>query len=465
MRSLATLLGLVVTASQASAQPLALDDVLASARSHHPSLAAARTAIDRAEGQLLAAEGAFDPRIRARATDVVAGYYDHVTVDTEARALTPVFGLTPFVGWRVGRGLFPLYDDKLRTLEGGEMRAGLELPVLQGFAIDRARAERAKARIARRVAAADVDQRMLDVMRDATLAYWDWVAASHRVEVRRTQLALAIERGRQIEQGVARGSRAPIEIADNGRVIVSREALVVAAERDLRRASLELSLHLRAPDGTPSIPSADMRPELGELPAPLPLELDVSAAIARGLARAPRVRELQARAAIAKTDVALARNQMLPRLDVVAQGARGIGPADPTLPDRSEIAFAIGATFEIPLGMRGARGAVAMARADERRIMTERQLAAERIAVEVRGAHADLVAARARSELASRNADLAEQLARAERSRFDRGDSNVLLVNIREEAAAEAAAQAIDARTDVMRARGRFATLLGEEPR
>jgi len=462
----ATVFVVLAVATEARANSLRLVDVLESVRSTHPLLAAADAAIDRVDAQALAAEGAFDPQVSVQGSTIATGPYQRATLDTELRMPTSMFGLTPFVGWRLGQGSFADYDEKLQTPGGGELRAGVSMPLLQGMKIDRPRAERSKAAIARRVADAEVAQRLLDVMRDATFAYWDWVAAGHRLDVRRTQLALALERGRQIDRAVARGSRPPIEAVDNARLIAAREALVVNAERDQRRASLELSLHLRTEHGHPAPPDASQRPELPVEPLDLPLEADLEAAVGRGLQAAPRLVELAARRDIAGVDIALARNQTLPRLDVSALATRGLGGTeDPALESTAGLAVGVGATFQVPIGVRNARGALAIARADQRRIAADQQFAADRVAVEIRAAHAELAAAKARSRLAQRNAELAEQLAAAERTRFERGDSTVVLVNIREEAAADAAAQAVDARADVMRARARFATLLGEQPR
>ena len=458
---LAALLG----AHRAEASPASLDDVLRSVRDHHPAAAAAHTAIDRAEGQLLAAEGAFDPRARARVASVASGYYDTTTVDTEMRVLTPWHGASPFVGWRLGRGTFPSYDGKLDTLDGGELRVGLDVPLLQGRVTDRARTDLRKAGIAKELARAEVDQRTIDLARDAEVAYWDWVAALHRLEVRRTGLAIALERERQIEQGVAAGLRAPIEVTDNRRAVVAREAILVAAERDVRRAGLELSLLLRTADGRPLVPDAAVRPSLRTDPEPLTLEADVATALTRGIARAPRLRELRARQDLVDADLALARDTLRPKLDMSVSASRGIGPAESLLADRSDVALTVAATFELPVGRRTARGNLMMARADSARVAAELKFAIDRVAVDVHATHAELSAARARSRLAERNAELSELLADAERTRFARGDSTVLLVNLREEAAADAAAQSLDARADVLRQRARLAALLGEEPR
>lgn len=455
---------LALLTRDASAETLELDVVLDAVRSNHPLVDGANAAIEKADAAALAAEGAFDPRLTVRGRDVPSAYYEQTTIDTDLRALTPFRGISPFVGWRLGRGSFADYDGKLETLDGGEVRAGVTVPLLRDSRIDRARADRAKAAIMKRAARAEVDQRVLDVMRDATVAYWEWVAAAHRIDVRRTVLALALERGRQIDNAIAQGNRAPVDSIDNGRLVAAREALLVSAERDLRRASLELSLHLRDADGRPIIVDAARRPPLPDSAEEIPFERDLDAAIARAVQNVPRLTELAARRDSIDVDVALAKNQTLPRLDLEATVTRGIGPSDPTLVDRSQTAVGVAATFELPIGMRAARGALASVRADRRRLLADQAFVTDRIMVDIRAAHADLVAARTRTELAIRNADLAEQLAVAERTRFERGDSTVLLVNLREEAAADAAALAIDARAELMRARARFAVSLGDVP-
>ena len=74
------------------------------------------------------------------------------------------------------------------------------------------------------------------------------------------------------------------------------------------------------------------------------------------------------------------------------------------------------------------------------------------IAVEVRDAHAGIVAAYRRVALARAQVEAARALADAERSRFQRGDSTLLFVNIREQAEADAELLEIEALADYHRA-------------
>jgi outer membrane protein TolC len=70
----------------------------------------------------------------------------------------------------------------------------------------------------------------------------------------------------------------------------------------------------------------------------------------------------------------------------------------------------------------------------------------------MRDAHSALRGARERIEAARREVKLALALEDAERTRFEQGDSHLLIVNIREQQTAEAELREVDALLDYQRA-------------
>lgn len=438
---------------------LELDGVLAATLRDHPLLDAASATKEAAEGRHLSARGAFDPRLRARAAGTPLGYYRYGVVDTEVRARTIALGMVAFAGWRLGRGDIPVYDGKLATTDAGEIRAGIELPVLRDAAIDGPRAQRKRTDVEVDIATLEREAKALELSRDAAIAYWDWVAARGRAEVRTRQLRLAQDRDLGLRRQAAEGNIAEIELLDNARVIATREAIVVGAERDATVTALALSLYLRDAMGEPVIPDAFAAPHL--VVSTMPADHDVQADVAAARDRRPDVRIAGARLRIAAIDVRLARNSRLPALGVQTYAAKDLGDGPDSLRPAE---LGVGVGFEIPIPLRTARGDLAAARAVERRIGHERRFLLERVGVEIRAAHADTVAAHRRAEIATRQASLAERLAEAERQRLALGDSTVLVVNLREEAAADAAAAAIDAVAEYRRAHARYRVATGRTP-
>ncbi|MBX7082052.1 MAG: TolC family protein [Nannocystaceae bacterium] len=447
------------TTAPATTGTLELDHVLAAVERAHPGLGASERSVARADASALSARGAFDPRLRVRAGGQPASYYEYFTFESEVRARTVALGLTPFVAWRLGRGDIPIYDGRLATASGGELRAGFELPLLRNAAIDAPRAQRAKADLARGTARAEFDQKRLELLRDATSAYWDWVAAGLRAEIRAHQLELARARDAGIRRQIDEGNTAAVEALDNERVIATREVALVGARRDVGKAALDLSLFLWHADQRPRAPAEHERPSALSLPPPLDADLDAD--VEHAVQRRPELRALGQRLRQAELDVRLARNQRLPSFDAQAWIAKDLGTGPAAL---MPVDVGVAAVLELPIPLRSARGELAGARAERRRLEYDRAMLRERIAVEVRTAHLDMQTARARAELAHRQAELAERLAEAERARLALGDSTILVVNLREEAAAAAAEAHVDALADYRKARARYQVATGRAP-
>jgi outer membrane protein TolC len=438
--------------------PLSLDDVLDSVAIHDPRLAAAERSLDIAEGRLMTARGGFDTRARARALLTPLGYYENAVLDVRLEQPTPLYGLTAWAGWRLGVGEFAIYDGKLETAVGGEVSAGLTLPLWRDGAIDRRRADLRQAKLERERVAHGRDARALALEAEATAAYWSWVAGGLRLDIERALLELAFARDVGLRRQIELGAIEEMVGTDNRRVILAREARVVAAERKFQKAALELSLFLRDVNGQPLLAGAERLPsDLPELPAPI--SFDVETELADALARRPeRAAQLHGREQ-ARVELRLARNQRAPRIDVSSWVAQDLGAAPERLRPL-ELSAAI--ELEIPIPLRQARGRMRAAEAELGRIDEELRLLEDRIGVEVLDAHSAVSAAYQRAKLAEEQVTLVETLAAAEYRRFTLGDGDLLLVNLRELAAADATSERVDAIAEFFIAKARLEVARGE---
>jgi outer membrane protein TolC len=96
------------------------------------------------------------------------------------------------------------------------------------------------------------------------------------------------------------------------------------------------------------------------------------------------------------------------------------------------------------------------------RLRAEEQMAKDRVEAEVRDSLSALEAAWKRVGLARRQRGLAVQLEKAERTRFDLGESNLLLVNLREQASADAALVEAEALGTWLRAQADYRAALAD---
>ncbi|MEB3196616.1 MAG: TolC family protein, partial [Candidatus Sericytochromatia bacterium] len=439
---------LVVPAAIALA-PLPPEALLGSLEASYPPLQAARAELRAAESLRTAAEGAFDPAWRTRATVLPTAQYPHQRVDTSLEQATPFWGAALFGGWRRGQGQFAPYDGKLVTNEGGEWRAGMNLPLWRNGPIDRRRADLLRAEAAVDVAQAQLRIQQLEAARQAAVRYWDWVAAGQRAAIARRWLQLAQRRDADLAAAVRAGALPALERQENERVVQQRLGQLAQAERGLEQAAIELSLFWRDEGGAPHLPEAARLP--GVLPpaqaiASGALQADLTAAL--GLR--PEPQRLQALLTQARVELTLAENQLAPAMDLSLAGSQDLGAGDP---GRATPELEAGVSLEVPLIARTPRGRIAQAEAQVVGLEAQARFVRDRVQAEVRDAGSGVRAAVRRAEAARREREVSERLAQAEAERLRLGEGSMFQVNLREQVAAEAAVREVDALAEHQRAR------------
>jgi outer membrane protein, heavy metal efflux system len=450
-------------------RPLTLDEVLASVDESYPLLIAVRQELELASGDLLAAQGSFDSRLFARGEAAPTGYYDRYVADLGIEQPTRVWGSRLYAGYRIGRGDFPADLGGIKTNEGGEMRAGIEIPLLKDGVIDVARTSLRASEIKRRSAEPRIELRRLDIVRQASEAYWNWVAMGLNVDVERHLLRAAEDRRAQLEGRSARGAIPAIQVVDNERLIVDREIRLRGAERDALEAAVTLSLFLRDANGAMKIPDHT------SLPRDFPEESSgssdgLAADIARASEHHPILRELTLRREGLLATLALNRNALLPDLRVGVEGSQDVGKSSAGIDssgsfsnnpkDDTEVKATV--RFEVPALQRGARGRVASSRAELIRLEQETRYARDVVESEIRRAMAALEAAFDQTRLARRSYELATRLQRGEERKFELGSSNLIDVNIREIQTADAARALLFAQAAYFRAIARYEAALAD---
>lgn len=439
------------------AGPLQLKEVVDAALRAFPGLLATEQRKAVAEGERLAAEGGFDTTLKAQSRWSIAGLYENRNYDVSIEQPTGLWGTTFFGGWRRGTGDYPVYEGKSLTATDGEARLGVNIPLWRNGPIDRRRAMLQQAELGEGIAGQDVQSSMIEVRRLATHRYWDWVLAGERLRIARSLLDVAEGRDAGLRERAASGDIPDFEVLDNQRAILERRERTVAAQRLLEQTAIALSLYYRDAEGQPRLPDLSRQPAA----VPLPIEAQLrpfDGLLALARARRPELQRLELQRRQTETELELQKNQQAPGIDVTLMGAQDFGNSK-SKPNREEL-YA-GLNIDIPLQRRVATGRAQVARANLQRLGHELRLAEDRIAAEVRDAQSSLAAARQRMELAARQRKAAEQLEDGERTRFELGDSTLLVVNLREMAKGDAALLQADSAIALHKAQADLDAALG----
>lgn len=445
-------------------EPLSLYEVLQSVQSSFPLLLAIQQERAIAAGQRLSAEGAFDLNLRLQGWSQ-DGTFESNRLNLGLEQPTPLYGTTLFGGYRFGFGEFPVYYGDRLTADGGEFRAGVQIPLLRDGPIDRRRAALRQAQIAESLADPLIQRARIDFLRDAAKAYWNWVAAGEQYRVAEALLKLAQDRQEGFEIQFRAGQISEFVVVDNRRLIYERQGALIFAERRLQQAAFDLSLFLRDAEGNPVTPPASRLPRNllldEELPRPRTelLAQDIETAY-RFRPELTRFTLLKERAAV---DLRLAENQTWPALNAQVFGSQDVGKGKKATGifalDRSVLEGSV--VFEVPLQRREAQGRVRTVEAILMQLLAQERFARDRISVEVQDAISALDRTYERWLRARDEQKVAQLVAELEFERFRQGQSTLLDVNLRELAAAGAQAKVIDAAADYARALADFRAALG----
>ncbi|MCX7930726.1 MAG: TolC family protein [Chlorobi bacterium] len=405
-------------------------------RTYHPDIRVAAAGIERARGAHLSAWGLLDPRIRAQYS--TKNYYAG-TKNTELSTTLQVplyWGQQLTLGYRRATDFF---DTDYTTSTDGEPSIGLMIPLIRNVQTDPTRTAIARTQQGVIAAEAALDERRNSLSLAALNEYYGWVAARARYDIAADLLAIIAERYRWIRSEIQRGERAPIDSVEVLQELFRRRSLLVRARNQVERSVLSVALYVWEGDVQLSINR--YVPE----PFPLPIFLDpirVEFDRVRALQRRPEMRRLQAELEQLSFDVRLVRESFKPSLDAQVSLYSPQWSSDI---HRMPRYWKAGINFELPLLYRAPIGQEQQVLAQQTQLYALIEFQRRRIENDVLLAAATVNATYEQVILARAERRSAEIMVEAERQLFERGESDLLRLNLRERLLAEAREREVDA--------------------
>jgi outer membrane protein TolC len=417
------------------------EEVIGSVYQSYPLLQGALLNRNIALGQQVGASGAFDTKIKGASENGPQGFYQ--TYRQSLGVIQPTYwGGELFAGYRVGRGDFQPWYLERQTNDGGEFKAGVQVPLARNREIDARRAELWKAGFGRNLAEPDIQAQLIGFVQEASYSYWDWVAAGENHRIVSRILLLADDRTQRIDAQVKAGLVDPPELTDNLRLVAIRRAKVADTRRKLEQTAAKLSVYFRDTRGEPLIPT---EVQLPGYPEPEPIHDDVESDVQRAIANRPELRMLSIVQQQLRIDYSEAVNQLQPELNAVLIGSQDVGEPTSSKRDKSPYEGEASVFLDVPVQRRKARGKMTELQAKISQVAAKRRITADKIGVDVRMAHAALRSAFEQVEQSRESLRHAEDLAARERTNQEKGISDLLKVALREQYAVESAEKNVDA--------------------
>ncbi len=364
-----------------------------------------------------------------------------------------------FGGYKIGRGNFQPWFKERQTNDGGEFSVGVAIPLAQNRQIDARRAALFRATYGRDAVEPDIQTQIIAFVWESSYAYWQWVAAGRNYQIAQSLLRIAQQRNAGLTKRVNAGDLARIELTDNQRLIVSRQASLIDARRKLQQSAIKLSLFLRTPDGQPIVPSED------QLPATFPQAASIDSKKMNGdiqlaMANRPELVSLELLRRQLDVDLAQARNLYMPEVDAVVFASKDTGVPASSKRDKTPFELEASLQVSVPLQRRKALGKIRAIEGKLAQLSTKIGFTQDKIATDVQEVYMALLAAFQRIARAGESLELARTMEQAERRKFDLGASNLLLVNLREKATADAAKTVLQAMLDYFQAQADYRAVM-----
>ena len=430
--------------------PLPVEAVLQSTLDFYPEIEVVIEELRIADGAQIAASGSFDTKLKISSENTPIGFYE--TYRSKFEIERPTFnGGSVYAGYRFGRGdIEPWYLER-NTNAGGELKLGANWALLRNRAIDSRRVALWQSEIKRNAVAPVVHQQLLQVFRDAEIAYWNWVTAGQIYLRSVQQFRVAKNRVDQIEERIKAGDLAAITRTDNQRSILSREVKLIKAKAKLDQAAIKLSLYYRGPDGTPQIVNESQLPQQDSWTYQVPSSPEQL--VSEAISCRPETKLLALDIESLNLDIANAKNNLLPELNAQVAVSQDIGrptsasaaasSSTQTLfvffDEKDQFQADVGVFLTQSLQRRKALGKIRSLTGKRRQLQIKRSFVEQKIVAEVQQNHQLTVAAKEQIRAAEENFSLAQTLSDAARERITTGDADLFEIILREQQELDAA--------------------------
>lgn len=327
---------------------VSLSEAIAMALARNPVLAIERLRVDAANEAIRAERGSMDPLLNVsqaayRRDNIIASrfYPTGLYIDSENASRISIESKT-MIGGTVTAGVDYrqlISTSNIQTLSpqySANLVFGVSQPLLRDFGYDKATSGIRLSSQRAKVAEQSFVQAAARLISQTEEEYWRWTFARRQVDVRRRSREAAARLVTQADTLFGAGKAAPSSVLQARAALAQREEDAIAAAGDAESVEDRLKLLLRIDLAAALMPAtllaeAASGPVGAATPAIVPAAMtgsgpaaaiDPIASVESALKRRPELIALEREREQREIEFSLARNQLLPRLDLNAQYTR-----------------------------------------------------------------------------------------------------------------------------------------------
>jgi outer membrane protein TolC len=274
-------------------------------------------------------------------------------------------------------------------------------------------------------------------------AYYKWLTALEKVRVQKELLSLAESRVQNFTTRIRKGDLAKIYGLENEQYILKRKYELNSQEQKLYVSALYLSLFFRDKQGIPIILKPNNPSKIIDIKKKkVKNGTDLLNVVNQ---QDLTIKALQSQRVQTVADRKMGSNELLPKLDLKYEISEDRGIPETSLEPLEQKVFI---NLEIPIERRIGVGRREAAKAKQQALDFKIGFQMEKNQTEVQALLNNLKIFKTNFDLTKKEIDLANRLREAELVKFNKGASDFILVNFREESLAESKIKNVNAYLD-----------------
>lgn len=406
---------------------LTYNEFLGYVKKYHPLIKSSLLEISTAQANLMAARGAFDPKIEVDFEQKKFKNSEYYSNLNSSFKIPTWYGIEVKAGFDNSEGIYTNPENTLPNQ--GLTSLGISIPLGQGLFINQRMADLRKAKLQINLSKSEQRLQAIAVLYDASIAYFNWKKNYDETMLYETYLKNAQIRFTGVKSLIEQGDKPAIDSIEAGILVKNRILNLEDSRLKLNKARLDLSNFLWLENNIPLELAEDLIPEkdlIKNIEETLKTNDLLSAEV--NLATHPKINALQNKVDILTVDKKLKANLLLPKIDV---GYSYL--SEPSAFDNYRLQdYKVGLNFYFPLFLRKERGNLKIAKfkvqeaqfnLDLERVQLKNKISAQQIEIRSLQKQTEVII-----DLVK---DYSTMLTSEERL-FSFGESSIFLINSRE---------------------------------
>ena len=338
-------------------QKLTYNEYLGFVKKYHPMVKSANLEVNSAQANLMMARGGFDPKIEVDFDKKQFKDSQYYSLLNSSFKIPTWYGIEVKAGFDNSEGV---YLNPQNTLPNqGLTSLGITVPLGQGLLINQRMADLRKAKIQIQLSQAERKLQAIEVLYNASVAYFNWKRNYSEVQLYTEYLKNAEIRFNGVASLIKNGDKPAIDSVEAGIIVRNRKLNLEDSQMKLAKAKLELSNFLWLENNVPLELQETIIPE-EKLENTIKETLKTNELLVENISieNHPKINSLKSKLDILEVERKLKANSLLPKVDV---GYHYL--SEPNYwNDTNFNNYKVGMNFSFPLFLRKERGGLQLAK-------------------------------------------------------------------------------------------------------